>query len=287
MPIRQNELMRRAFLLPLFAALLAVGCRPGEEKIQWAVRQKTYSSVASLSPSTTEITASVAYNVRLVGRTAACDFPPSVKTVPIVAQVKPDYEKLKATSAGLVIYDPTLYGDADIAQIKALGMDTFAFESNTVEGFEKELLKYGSMVGAEMETSTYVDKIAAEKKEPISPLPKVAIILPGKGGEHMIAGKSNFHADVVRLSGGEAVGPDSDKYVTIGAEALIKLNPDMIITSGKPDALIADPRLKSLPAIAKLKVRGVNNEYLTRKGYRVDKELNMVHRAIMDMVGSD
>lgn len=287
MPIRQNELMRRAFLLPLFAALLAAGCRPGEEKIQWAVRQKNYSSVASLSPSTTEIAASTSFSLKLVGRTAACDFPPSVSTAPVVAQVKPDYEKLKATGAGLVIYDASLYSAADIAQIEALGMDTFAFKANTVKDFEKELLKYGSLVGSEMEISTYVDKIAAEKKEPISPLPKVAIILPGKGGEHMIAGKNSFHADVVRQSGGEAVGPDSDKYVTIGAEALIKLNPDMIITAGKPDTLIADPRLKSLPAIAKLKVRGVINEYMTRKGYRVDKELNMVHRAIMDMVGSN
>lgn len=283
--------MRRAFLLPLLAAVVAVGCRPGEEKIQWPVRSKSYSSVASLSPGTTEITASLNFSMRLVGRTAACDFPLGVtqgpSAAPIVAQVKPDYEKLKAQNPGLVIYDASLYNATDVAQIEALGFDTFAFKANNVEDYKKEILAYGGVVGSEMEASTYVDKITQAKKEPISPEARVAIILPGKGGEHMIAGKGSFHADVIRYAGGDAVGPDAEKYVPISAEALIKLNPDMIITSGSPDALIADPRLKSLPAIAKLKVRGVGSELMTRKGFRVDVELDRVHRAMMDMAGNN
>ncbi len=287
MPIRQNELMRRAFLLPFLALLFTAGCRPGEERVSWPAREKTYRTVASLSPSTTELVGSLAYGLQLVGRTASCDFPAAVSAAPVVAQVKPDYEKLKAANPSLVIYDKGLYSDSDIAQIKALGIDTFEFKGNTIADFTKEVMAFGSLIGAEMEASTYIDKIDAEKREPISPEARVAIIMPGKSGEHLIAGVNSFHADVVKNAGGVPVGPDSDKYVSISAEALIKLNPDMIITAGKPDALMADPRLKSLSAIAKVKVRGINSEYMTRRGYRVEKELNLMNRAIMDMAGNN
>src|SRR5688572_435424 len=101
MPLRQNEPMRRAVLLSLLA-LLAVGCQPGQEQIRFPRREKMYMSAASLSPGATEVLGSLAFSVRLVGRTAACDFPPQVKTAPVVAQVKPDYEKLKAAQPGVV-----------------------------------------------------------------------------------------------------------------------------------------------------------------------------------------
>lgn len=274
-------------MLSLLVATLAAGCRPGEEKIQWAVRPKAYRSVVSLSPSATEVIASTAYSTQLVGRTAACDFPPQVSNAPVVAQVKPDYEKIKEANPGLVIYDASIYNDADIAQIEALGIDTFAFKAKTVDEYIAELRKMGALLGTEMEISTYTDKIQQEKKQPLDPKPRVAVILPGKTGDHLIAGTGSFHADVVRHSGGEPVGPDSDKYVPIGAEALMKLNPDMVITGGDPNIFVRDPRLKSLPAIVKVKVRGVEQELLTRMGYRVDKELGKMYRAISDMAGNN
>ena len=112
-------------------------------------------------------------------------------------------------------------------------------------------------------------------------------IMPGKGGEHYIAGVKSFQADVVRSAGGEAVGPEQDRYVPIDAESLIKLNPDMFITAGDPTAFANDPRLKSMPAIAKLKVRGIDADLASRMGYRVDQEINKMHRAISDMAAKN
>jgi iron complex transport system substrate-binding protein len=291
MPIRQNEPMRRAFVLSLLTAIFVAGCKDSTERVAFPVREKRYVTVASLSPGSTEVVASLAYSLKLVGRTAACNFPAHAVTAPIVAQVKPDYEKLKAQNPSLVVFDGDLYNDQDKAQIKALGIDTFEFKAKTVDEYAREILKFGALTGIEMEASAFADKLTTERKaamsDPISPAPKVALILPGKNGQHLIAGTKGFQADVLRAAGGEPVGPDQDKYVPIDAEALLQLNPDMIITGGKPELLMADPRLKSLPAVAKLKMRGISQDMVTRMGYRVDKEINMIHRALRDMAGSN
>lgn len=228
----------------------------------------------------------MAFNMKLVGRTAACDFPMQVASAPVVAQVKPDYEKLKAAQPGFIVFDDDLYSAQDIAQIKNLGVDTFEFKAKTVVDYTNELLKFGSLVGTEMEASAYVDKIMGERQasmdDPTNTFPTVVLMMPGKGGEHYIAGTKSFHGDVVRSSGGKLLGPEAEKYVPIDAESLLKLNPDIIITVGKPDSIANDPRLKSLKAIQKLKVRGITADLATRRGFRVEKEINMMHRAILD-----
>jgi iron complex transport system substrate-binding protein len=276
-------------VLSLLAVSLLVGCQPAPQTVRFPVRPKMYRTVASLSPGSTEVVASLSYNLGLVGRTAACNYPPNVLQAPIVAQVKPDYEKLKKAAPGIVVYDASLFSDQDIAEIKKLGIDTFEFKAKTIQDFAQEVLKFGSLVGSEMESSAYADKMLQERSAAMAkisePAPKVALIMPGQGGEHLIAGTKSFQADVIRSSGGAPVGPDQDKFVPIDAEALIQLNPDMIITAGNPDPLMADPRLKTLPAIAKLKVRGIEADLAIRMGFRVDKEIGLVNRSIMDMLG--
>lgn len=287
----QNQTMSRALLLTSLFVLAISGCQPGHEEIRILRRPKTISSAVSLSPSTSEIIASMSFGIKLVGRTASCNFPPSVggkdSKIPIVAQVKPDYEKIKSLSPDLVIVDGDLYNDQDKAQIKALGIDVFEFKSKTVADFAREIQAYGSLVAAESEASTYADKVLDEVKasqgDPLNPKPKVAIIMPGKSGEHYIAGTKGFSADCVRSAGGEIVGPESDRYVPIDAEALIKLNPDMIITAGGPDVLINDPRLKNLSAVTSLKVRGISSDLVTRRGFRVDRFIRMSHQALQNM----
>ena len=125
----------------------------------------------------------------------------------------------------------------------------------------------------------------ASVDDPQNTFPTVVLILPGKSGEHLIAGTKSFPGDLVTSSGGKLVGPEADKYVPIDAESLLKLNPDVIVTGGAPDPLLHDPRLKALTAIQKLRIRGISNQDLVvRRGSRVEKAINMIHRAIVDAV---
>lgn len=247
--------------------------------------------VVSLSPSTTEIVASTFDSRQLVGRTAADNFPMTVSSVPVVAEVKPDFEKIKKAAPGLVLYDGDLYNESDIKRIESMGIATYAIKAKTVAEFEKQLYELANKLGSETNVSGYVDRIerergAAEGSQP-TPAPKVALILGGSGGSLLVAGKGSFQADVMKIVGGEIVGPDADKFAPMSPEALVVGAPDVIVLATSKEsaekdfaALKADPRLRTIPAIKNGKVTALNQDEVVRKGGRVDKFISNLKLAI-------
>lgn len=273
--------MRR--FAPLFAlAVLLAGCQTTSTPVGGQARTKKIASVVSLSPSTTELVSTVNYAGMLKGRTASDNYPMNVSSVPVVASVKPDYEKIKSINPGLIVYDASLYNDDDIAKIKELGFDTFEIKGDTIDDLNNELYKLGSLIAGETNASGYVDRIIAAREsaqgDAPSPIPKVAVILPGSGSEHYIAGTKSFVADVVRASGGTPVGPDANKFVPLSPEAILGEAPDILVVgvdktkaAAEVDLVLKDARLRSLPAVAKRRLVPIDADVLTRRGSRVDK----------------
>ena len=122
----QNRRMRaRAFLFALLGMLLALGgCQPATVIGGGIPPTKRYRTIASLSPSTTEIVASNIYTITLVGKTAQCNYPTMKVGVPIVMNgVKPNYERLAQIRPMAIVYDESLFTQADIDKLKGLGAD--------------------------------------------------------------------------------------------------------------------------------------------------------------------
>ena len=292
--------MRR--LRSLFLALplaLLVGCQSTAVQIGGKTRPKRYSAVVSLSPSTTEIVADMAYTAHLVGRTSADNYPLSAQKVAVVASTKPDYEMIATLRPDLVVYDGDLYGPADVEKIKALGADTWVMDAKTVDAYIDQLRHLASMLSTETNGATYVDKVFAARNaaqaEAKTPQPKVAIMLPGQGTEHMIAGAKSFYADAVKAAGGNAIGPDADKFVNVNPEWLISENPDAIVIGvNKADqtsaneavnSLLKDGRFKNITAISKKQIIAIDQDVLLRRGWRVDKLIDGLHQALSNVGG--
>lgn len=286
--------MRRPPLLLLFGLLVAaVGCESNAPVVGGKARQTRVTSVVSLSPSTTELIQSLSPTGILKGRTQADNFPANIPA-PIVASVKPDYEKIKSLSPNLIVYDASLYNDQDVQKLKALGFPLFPIDANNIDGFDDEVLKLAEQIGAETNASDYVDRIVASRStaqaDPINPKPKVAVMLVGQGTEDSIDGTDSFQADVVRAAGGDVVGPKVDHFVPLSPELLVSQNPDAIVIGvdkTNPDAaakavsaLLADPRLKSVKAIAGKRILPIDADVLVRRGYRVDKLIDGLHKAL-------
>jgi ABC-type Fe3+-hydroxamate transport system substrate-binding protein len=277
--------MRRAIGLLIVATLaLVAGCGPSTQQLGGVERKKIYYSIVSLSPSSTELLeATQRVNNRLKGRTASDNWPRGqVENIPVVASVKPDYEKIAALKPDLVAYDSDLYGAADVEKIKQLGADVFVVDATTVDGLIKECYALGTMLGGETNMSDYADKLTTAKADAASMTkhPTVAVLMPGTTGQHMIAGTDSFIADVIKSSGGVPVGPKGTQYVSLDPELIVTLNPDYIVCSGPGTALMADPRLKSLKAITQHKLLAVNPDVLLRRGSRVDILITAIHDAI-------
>jgi len=284
--------MRRALslLLSIPLLLLAVGCQQGDGNGPFKVRDVTYHTIVSLSPSTSEILGQP-FGVTLAGRSAADNFPENVMAnVPVVGGVKPDYEKLSEIHPDLIVYDRSLYNEEDEAKMKKVGSAIYAIDAHTLADFRMQLFELASLIGQETRAQDYIRRIKEElsnaKATPPSPAPKVAVIIPGTSGQNMIAGTESFTADVVKSVGGTPVGPSGTKFMSMNPEGLISLDPDKIIVSGKAtdhagfDAFIKDPRFKVLKAVKNGNVTVIDSDVLLREGSRVDLLIKAVYRAI-------
>lgn len=280
--------------VPILLAALALlgGCGTKATTVGGQARTKQYASVVSLSPSATEIFGGLGATGILKGRTAACDYPEYfVRSVPVVAQVKPDYESIAAIKPDLVVYDADLYNEADIAKIKELGAETIALDAPDPKRLEAQVQSLATKLGFETAASTYVDKIeVARQVNAANPPPrpvKAAVLLSGG----MAAGTESFLAAAMKDSGATLVGPSGTKFAALDAEAMIAAAPDVIFVpvdktdpAGATRAVAAvekDPRLATLPAIRNKKVIPFDDDVLLRKGYRVDKLLDGLHTAIL------
>ncbi len=288
--------MRRAVsLFSVLASLALSGC--GSHFQYWKQAPRTsIHSIVSLSPSTTEIIGSNSFSA-LKGRTAADNWPATVKNVEVVASVKPDYEKVRAIQPDLIIYDASLYSPGDIEKIKALHFDTFEIKATTVPEFENELWALGDMIAQQTNIGDYVARIDSSvgtaKGDPPKPTPKVVVLMPGRGGAPMISGTKSFIGEVVRIAGGQPVGPEVDRFVPANPEVLIAANPDVILVPTTPegaakdiDSILKDARFQSIQAVRSKNVKALDQDVVLRRGSRVDKFVDAAHLAIASKGGS-
>lgn len=276
--------MARLLGLTLCVTLLLLSaCAPAPQDAQRR-RPKVYQSVVSLSPVTSEIFSNFFFEMRLIGRTRSCDFPQSVQQVEVVGDVKPDYEKISRLAPSVVVYDKALYNEADLEKLKQLNIELYEYDVKTLDQYKDWLVRAGAKFGAETEISEYVDKIVAARESNLAaggPKRRVMLVLGGGTGEYMAAGTGTIQADFLRASGYEPVGPSVDKFATVNIESFLQLKPDAIVVAGDAARLLADPRLKSLPAVQNKKVVAIKDQNLIlRAGARVDTLLASLRPAV-------
>jgi ABC-type Fe3+-hydroxamate transport system substrate-binding protein len=248
------------------------------------------NSIVSLSPSTTEIVGTTNDFNKLKGRTAADNYPVNVKSVPIVASVKPDYEAIKAINPTVILVDQSLYNASDMSKIKALGSTLFVFNAKNLADFEKQIYAFGDLLGVQTSEADYVARMEDAKntaigKKPSKPL-KVAVILSGHGGSPYISGTGTFLASIIAMEGGTVVGPAVDRFVPLNPETLTGESPDLVIIptnqkAAKDDlaSLTANPTLKGVKALQTNKVALIDEDVALRQGGRVDKLIDNIGKA--------
>ena len=275
--------MRRHLLgLLLLSSVAFIGCDKATT-VSVPMRGERLQHVVSLSPGVSEMLSTMAVNFE--GRTKACDFPEMVKSKEIYGDLKPDFEKLTLDKIQLVVMDADLYSEEDKVKLKATGAKIFEFKATTVSDLEREMQTFGSLVGNETNIQNYVDRIRRERRtsegDAPTPRPKTVLILPGTGGYHMIAGIKSFQADLVRIIGGEPVGPESSKFEMLTPEFLFQANPDVIVVAGEAKSFLADTRFANLAAVKNLKIFGNKQDLWVRRGGRIDTLIEQAHKAMM------
>lgn len=282
-------------LLILSAIVLLIvgltGCSANQVVFNQKVPPVHYSTYASLSPDATQLGPFI--GLKLIGRTAADTSNVENLSVPVVANLKPDYELLAKLKPDLIVYDPSIYNASDIEKIKQLGIPTFAITGNTVKQYIKTLYKLGSMTQSESQINGMVDHIYSQmdaaEGDPITQPHNTALIMPVPNSNPMIADTGSFYADLIRVSGGTPVGSDGHKFSTIDPESLLALNPDCIVIVGKPAdaaAFMKDPRFAALKALKEGHIFSVHASYVLQRGANVFEAIKAIHRALGQVLRS-
>lgn len=275
----------------LAVAIASSGCAK-VNTIGGIYNKGAYKRVVSLSPSSTEVAGMLPF-VEVVGKTASCDWPMTIKGVVVMKGVKPDYESIIKMGPDAIFYDSDIIPKADLKPFEDAKIPLVATDGGAgLNEFKDSLRKIGALTHGEPVVSKYIDQIDRETNQArvvaMTPTPKVAILLPSGGsGEHMIAGLDSFPAVIVNASGGQAVGPAGRLFVPLNAEDFIRMNPDMIVVAGEKDSVVTDPRFKSMTAFTKKRIAVFAPSVLIRKGQRVDSAIkNMASTIVSVMTGA-
>lgn len=271
----------------LAVAALAWGC--GKEPIQVGgeMPERVYTRIISLSPSTTELLALLNQEHRLVGRTASCDSPETIKRVPIVANPSPSVELILAIQPEIVVYDAKLFSENNpaLAKLKEARIELRPVDINSVEDWRKAVMELGNLFMDQLQASKEIDRLnTALGKGKITPTPKVIVAMGAS--QPMAAGINSFQADVIRNAGGELVGPDADRFVPINMEQVTSWNPDYVLVPDDPQGYLSNPAWAATNAGKNGRILRVKENLLLRPGARVPDLISTINDNLREFASS-
>ncbi|MBF8302051.1 MAG: Periplasmic binding protein, iron complex transport system substrate-binding protein [Candidatus Dadabacteria bacterium] len=194
--------------------------------------------IVSLSPSITEIIYGLGAWENVVGVTIYSDFPPEAKNLPKVGGwVNPNLEAILALKPDLVIMiedQDRIFGD----KIRKIGLKTLAVESNnTIKDISNSISKIGKTLGKEKEAHKVIEILNSNleqiRNKTNNANPKRVLFIvgrnPGTLEDIYVIGSRNFIDEIITLSGGENVVSTYRFSIKISKEAILSLNPEVII----------------------------------------------------------
>jgi len=254
------------------------GCRPSGMVLGGKFDKHPVKKIVSLSPGTTEILGALQVLPYLVGRTSNCDYPqdPNIKNAIVVVNgTKPNFEKIISIKPDMIVYDAKLYANEDMSKLQGITLYSEAMNANTVQDLIDYMLKVAGDSDMAMNGSKAADEIyaAVQNAKAAAPARKVRVaILTGGADSYYVAGTDSLLGDVVKICGGETIGPKADNFAKMSTETLIQADPEIILTSEDGVKLASDPRFASISAVKarpRPRVYHVDPSVLLRTGPRI------------------
>ena len=266
--MRRDPLLLGALLLAVasLVAAMSLGSTGPAPSLEPTGPHRPATRVVSLLPSLTEITAAVGAAECLVGRSSFCTEPAELcSRVPAVGGLlEPSLEKILALQPDLVLLPQGLGLLED--PLRVAGIASRYCTTDSLFGLEHTILEIGRVTDHEGEARA----LAALLRQRILSLrqagqergtsPRVLLVVGHRMDELeplSVAGRTTLHGELLALAGADNVIRGVG-WPTIGREALLRLNPEIIIdlmapgteTPPHPERVLALwGELQALPAV--------------------------------------
>lgn len=195
--------------------------------------------IVSLAPSISETLYAIGLGDSVAGVTRFCAYPPEVQEKPKVAGFSDiNYEAVLRLRPDLVVMPSDNIGAG--LEMKKLGLPVMHIDTRTLGGFMRAVLELGESTGhkddaarviANMEQSLMAAQANAAGKTP--PRVLFAVMHSYEGAGHLAElyaiGRDGFYDELIRAAGGQNVYQGDLAFPRLSREAIIFLNPDIII----------------------------------------------------------
>ncbi len=238
--------------------------------------------IVSLSPSINEIIYGIGDWKNVVGVTIYSDFPPEVTNLPTVGGwINPNLEAIVALKPDLVIMikdQDKIFGD----KIRKLGLKTLFIESTTIKDISDSIIKIGKALGRDKEAGevsenfeSTLDEIRLKTKN--ASLKRVLFVVgrnPGTLEDIYIISRKSYIDQIITIAGGENIIKNDVFSVKISKEAILSLNPEVIIEVNhekinKEETLKVWNALKEVSAVKNKEVYILTDTVLLHPSQRV------------------
>lgn len=267
--------------------LLLVGCRRSQNTPTPTLR------IVSTAPNLTECLCAIGATPHLVGRTTACDYPPTaIARVPIIGDyAHPWLEPLLATHPTHVIVsilpDPTI-----AARLTALDVEVVQIPCNKLVEIPTALRRLGTLTqcqkGAETLAHAIETGLAAAHHHSQTRTSRPRALMLFAPDTPITAGRHAFIATMLELAGAINIGEVSETdFYHISLEWIIQQNPELIIclfdcgTTAPTDLFVQQIGWNKLTAVRTQRVYTVRDlSCVTRPGPRVLEGLNQLREVL-------
>jgi iron complex transport system substrate-binding protein len=259
----------------LAGALLLVACEtPPPSKTTAAPAER----IITLAPHLAELVFAAGAGERLVGVSAFTDYPPAVRSLPIVGDAfRVDYEAVAALAPDLILSWGSGNPAAMVERLRKLGYRVVSLEPRNLDGIARQLETIGELAGS----SRIAARAAADYRQGLeelrqrhagsAPLP---VFYQVSAQPLLTVSRLHVIGQVLELCGGRNLFADlPDAVPAVALEAVIESAPAVIFASaplaGSQPELDFWRKWTVVPAVRDGRIYIVDADLLSRPGLRL------------------
>jgi iron complex transport system substrate-binding protein len=254
--------------------------------------------IVSLIPSNTEITYALGLGNEVVGVSDFDNYPKDVKTKEKIGGQEMNLEKIISLKPDLVLAQASsaLNSKEGLQQLRDAGIKVLVV--NDAQNFEQVYASI-DMIGKATGEKKNANKIIKGMKEKLAEIKakagkikerKKVLVEVSPAPDIYTPGKDTFMGDMLTAINAENIAKDQKGWVKIDQEAMIKRNPDVIITTygyyvkNPVKQVLSRTGWQNVNAVKNKQVIDVNSDIVTRPGPRIVEGVEELAKAVYPKV---
>ncbi|MCW8860235.1 MAG: cobalamin-binding protein [Deltaproteobacteria bacterium] len=248
----------------------------------------TPQRILSLVPAVTEILFALGLDNEIVAVTDYCDYPAAAQKLPKVGEyADPGLENILLFKPDLVFAAADMNRPTLVRRLETLNIPVYVVYPHTVNAALKTIRSIGDITGE----PSKAQRLAASIEMRID---RIQQQLPGRKRPGVleavmlqpltVAGPETFGDDIMRIAGGLNVVPTGpSRYPTWNSEALLTIDPEVIIVStypGQPDPEQFFARWPLLQAVKNQRIVHIEADWIHRPGPRIILGIEALAKAL-------